>query len=34
MSAVSRLITLAILFGFPSVLTPAFARGSSFEKKI
>ena len=34
MSTVSRLISLAILFGVPSVLTPAFARGSSFEKKI
>ena len=34
MSAIARLITLTILFCFPGVLTPAFARASSFEEKI
>jgi hypothetical protein len=33
MTAVARLITLAILLGFPGQLTPAFARASSFEDK-
>jgi hypothetical protein len=33
-TAIARFITLAILFGFPSVLMPAFARGSSFEEKV
>jgi hypothetical protein len=33
MIAVARFITLAILLGFPGQLTPAFARGSSFEDK-
>ena len=34
MTAIAPLITLALLFGFPTVLTPAFARASSFEEKI
>jgi hypothetical protein len=33
MIAVARFITLAILLGLLSQLTPAFARGSSFEDK-
>ena len=33
MIAVARFITLTILLGFPSQLTPAFARASSFEDK-
>jgi hypothetical protein len=34
MPAIARLITLAILLGFPGVLTPAFARASSSEDKV
>src|SRR5882762_5477022 len=34
MTAISCFIALASLFGFPSVLTPAFARGSSFEQNV
>jgi len=33
MIAVARFITLTILLGFPSQLTPAFARASSLEDK-
>jgi hypothetical protein len=32
MTAIARLITLAILLSFPGVLTPAFAHASSFEE--
>jgi hypothetical protein len=34
MTAIFCFIALASLFGFPSVLTPAFARGSSFEQNV
>jgi hypothetical protein len=34
MTAIARFITLAILLSFPGVLTPAFARASSFEEKV
>ena len=34
MTTIVRLFTLALLFGLPSVLTPAFARASSSEEKI
>jgi hypothetical protein len=33
MIVVARLIALTVLLGFPSQLTPAFARASSFEDK-
>jgi len=33
-SAIAHFITLAILLSLPGVLTPAFARGSSFEEKV
>jgi hypothetical protein len=33
-TAIARFIMLAILFGFPGTLKPAFARGSSFEEKV
>jgi hypothetical protein len=34
MTAIARLVTLAILLGFPVVLTPAFAGAGSFEEKV
>ena len=34
MTAIVSFFTLAILLGFPGVLTTAFARASSFEEKV
>ena len=34
MTAIVSFVTLAVLLGFPGVLTPALARASSFEEKV